>query len=99
MDKAELKARTRKFALRVIKMVDALPKNMVSDVLGKQILRSATSVAANYRASLRGRSTVKFISKIGKVEEEADETLFWLEMITEAKLLEVDKLKDLIKEL
>jgi four helix bundle protein len=98
MDKAELKARTKKFALRVIKMVDALPKNMVSDVLGKQILRSATSVAANYRASLRGRSTAEFISKIGIVEEEADETLFWLEMITEAKLLEVDKLKDLIKE-
>ena len=79
-------------------MVDALPKSKTADVLGRQILRSGTSVAANYRASCRARSQADFISKIGIVEEEADETLFWLEMIIESGLMSSEKLSKLIKE-
>jgi len=81
----ELKLRTKQFALRVIKLVEALPKNKIGDVLGKQILRSATSVAANYRAACRARSKADFISKIAIVEE-ADESFFWLELIAESRL-------------
>jgi four helix bundle protein len=94
----ELKLRTKQFALRVIKLVEALPKNKIGDVLGKQILRSATSVAANYRAACRARSKADFISKIAIVEEEADESLFWLELIAESGLMNTERLKDLTKE-
>jgi four helix bundle protein len=94
----ELKLRTKQFALRVIKLVETLPKNKIGDVLGKQILRSATSVAANYRAACRARSKADFISKIAIVEEEADESLFWLELITESGLISAERLKDLTKE-
>jgi four helix bundle protein len=75
-----------------------LPKNKIGDVLGKQILRSATSVAANYRAACRARSKADFISKIAIVEEEADESLFWLELIAESGLMNTERLKDLTKE-
>ncbi len=81
----ELKLRTKQFALRVIKLVETLPKNKIGDVLGKQLLRSATSVEANYRAACRARSKADFISKIAIVEE-ADESLFWLELIAESRL-------------
>jgi four helix bundle protein len=94
----ELKLRTKQFALRVIKLVETLPKNKIGDVLGKQILRSATSVAANYRAACRARSKADFISKIAIVEEEADESLFWLELIAESGLMNTERLKDLTKE-
>jgi four helix bundle protein len=94
----ELKLRTKQFALRVIKLVEPLPKNKIGDVLGKQILRSATSVAANYRAACRARSKADFISKIAIVEEEADESLFWLELIAESGLMNTERLKDLTKE-
>jgi four helix bundle protein len=94
----DLKLRTKEFALRVIKLVETLPKNKIGDVLGKQILRSATSVAANYRAACRARSKADFISKIAIVEEEADESLFWLELITESGLISAECLKDLTKE-
>ena len=94
----ELKLRTKQFALRVIKLVEVLPKNKIGDVLGKQLLRSATSVAANYRAACRARSKADFISKIAIVEEEADESLFWLELITESGLISAERLKDLTKE-
>jgi len=93
-----LKLRTKQFALRVIKLVEALPKNKIGDVLGKQLLRSATSVAANYRAACRARSKADFISKIAIVEEEADESLFWLELIAESGLMNTARLKDLTKE-
>ncbi len=96
--KEQLKARTKTFALRIIRMVDALPKNKTADVLSRQILRSATSVGANYRAACRARSRKEFIAKIGIVEEEADETVYWLELIQEAKLLPQERLKDLITE-
>jgi four helix bundle protein len=94
----ELKLRTKQFALRVIKLVETLPKNKIGDVLGKQILRSATSVAANYCAACRARSKADFISKIAIVEEEADESLFWLELIAESGLMNTERLKDLTKE-
>ena len=94
----ELKLRTKQFALRVIELVETLPKNKIGDVLGKQILRSATSVAANYRAACRARSKADFISKIAIVEEEADESLFWLELIAESGLMNTERLKDLTKE-
>jgi four helix bundle protein len=86
MDEKELKARTKNFALRVIKLVQALPRNMTADVLGKQLLRSATSVAANYRAACRARSQAEFVAKMSIVVEESDESLFWLELIGDSGL-------------
>ena len=85
--KANLKARTKEFALRLMKMVDALPRTIQGRTIAKQIIRSATSVAANYRAVCRARSRAEFISKIGVVEEEADESCFWLELIIDSGLL------------
>ena len=82
----ELQERAKKFALRIIRAFSALPKTEEARVLGRQFLRSGTSVAANYRAACRARSAADFISKISVVAEEADETLFWLELIVEAEL-------------
>ncbi len=87
MNEAELKARTKKFALRIIRLVDVLPKTIAGRAIGNQIIRSGTSVGSNYRAACRGRSKAEFAAKLGTVEEEADETCFWLELIMEAKLL------------
>jgi four helix bundle protein len=84
MTTAELKARTKKFALRVIRLVDVLPNTVKGRAIANQIMRSATSVAANYRAACRARSRAEFIAKIGVVEEEADETAFWLELIIDS---------------
>jgi len=75
----DLKKRTKAFALRILKLVDALPKTTVGRALASQIVRSGTSIAANYRAGCRAKSTADFIAKMGIIEEEADETLFWLE--------------------
>jgi len=77
---ADLKARTKQFALRVMKLIDALPRTIQGRAIANQIIRSATSVAANYRAACRARSRAEFAAKIGIVEEEADETAFWLEL-------------------
>jgi four helix bundle protein len=87
MNDAELKQRTKQFALRVIRLTESLPKKMAADVLGRQLVRSATSVAANYRSACRGRSRADFISKMGIVEEEADESALWLELISESGLI------------
>src|SRR5262249_13067374 len=76
----QLKQRTKAFALRIIRMSQALPRNREADVIGRQILRSATSIAANYRAAGRGRSKAEFAAKLGIVIEEADETVLWLEL-------------------
>jgi four helix bundle protein len=73
MDKEELKLRTKQFALRVIRLVEALPRGKTADVLGRQLLRTGTSVGANYRAACRAKSTADFIAKMGIVEEETDE--------------------------
>ena len=82
----ELKTRTKRFALRVMTLIEALPNSVRGRVIANQIMRSAPSVGANYRAACRARSRAEFISKIGVVEEEADETAFWLELITESKI-------------
>jgi four helix bundle protein len=98
MDKDELKKRTKKFALDTIKLVENFPKTKTGDVIGKQLLRSATSVGANYRAACRARSQADFISKLGIVEEEADESLFWLELVVESGLVSKDKTAALMNE-
>jgi four helix bundle protein len=94
----DLKTRTKKFALDIICLVQSLPRNQTADVIGRQLVRSGTSVAANYRAACRARSRADFISKMGIVEEEADETQFWIELLIESGLVRKDKLGSLIKE-
>ena len=98
MDEREFKERTRKLALRVIKLVEALPKTKTADVVGKQILRSGTSVGANYRAACRGKSVADVLHKLAIVEEEADESIYWLELIEGAKLMPEKRLTELKKE-
>ncbi len=98
MDEKEFKDRTKKLGLRVIKLIAALPKNQIAEVLGKQLLRSATSVGANYRAACRGQSPADMIKKLKIVEEEADESLFWMELFVEGEIIPESRLKDLMKE-
>ena len=98
MTTAELKARTKEFALRVIRLVDALPNTVKGRAIANQIMRSATSVAANYRAACRARSRAEFIAKIGVVEEEADETAFWLELIIDSNIRSEKQVEPLLKE-
>jgi four helix bundle protein len=98
MDREQLKTRTKQFALRVMRMTDALPCNSKNRVLGDQVLRSATSVASGYRAACRARSRADWIDKIGRTLEEADETLLWLELIEESGLLPSAKLLALKQE-
>ena len=98
MNPQELKERTKRFALRVMRLVDALPKSAKGRALASQLVRSGTSVAANYRASCRTRSRAEFISKIGVVEEEADETALWLELIIDDKILPQKKITPLLNE-
>ncbi|MGI9105896.1 MAG: four helix bundle protein [Pyrinomonadaceae bacterium] len=95
MNADEMKQRTRAFALRVIRLVEALPKTKTDDVVGKQLLRCGTSVGANYRASCRAKSPADFIAKMGIVEEEADETIYWIEMLIESGLVEKDRVAGL----
>jgi len=98
MDAEELKKRTKQFGLRCIKVVETLPKTRTADVLGKQLLRSATSVGANYRSACRAQSKRDFIHKVAISIEEADESLYWLEMMVEAGLTPENRLADLMKE-
>ncbi len=94
----ELKKRTKQFALRVIKMVRSLPKTREADEIGKQLLRSATSVAANYRAACRARSQADFISKVTIVEEECDESALWMELVIESEILKKAQIEPLLNE-
>ena len=94
----DLKARTKKFALRVVKLVRSLPQSAEGRLVGNQLLRSGTSVAANYRAVCRARSRPEFLAKLAIVIEEADETAFWLEFLVDAGLIPATKLQDLISE-
>jgi len=98
MTNDELKQRTKQFALRVVRMVDALPRKTSAEILGRQLLRSATSVAANYRSACRAKSRPDFISKMGTVEEEADESAFWIELVGEGGIVETAKLTGLLRE-
>jgi four helix bundle protein len=95
MTENDLLQRTKDFALRVIKLVNALPNNLAGRKIGDQLIRSGTSVAANYRAACRGRSKAEFVSKLGIVEEEADESAFWMEMIMESELLKKNLVESL----
>ncbi len=94
----EMKARTKRFALRIIKVFRALPKTEEARIIGKQLFRAGTSVAANYRAVCRARSKADFISKIGVVVEETDESVFWLELLVDAEIVKKEKLSLLMKE-
>ena len=92
-NESDLKKRTKAFALRILKLVDTLPKTTAGRALASQIVRSGTSVAANYRAACRARSTADFIAKMGIVEEESDETLFWLELLEESEVVSATAIK------
>jgi len=98
MTEKELKDRTKEFGKRVIRLVNELPNSISGRAIGNQLVRSGTSVGANYRAACRGRSTAEFIAKIGDVEEEADESSYWLEIIMEEEILPRGKVKALAKE-
>ena len=98
MNQNEMKERTKKFALRIIKLVEALPNTKVSVVLGNQLLRSGTSIGANYRAVCRAKSTADFISKLSIVEEEADESIFWIELLVESDQVKSKLVEGLIDE-
>lgn len=91
MDSAEFSARTKAYTLRIIRLVDALPKDDVARTLGHQLLRAGCSVSANYRAASRAKSRADFIAKLGIVEEECDETLHWLELLVDSDRLKADK--------
>jgi four helix bundle protein len=94
----ELSIRTKNFALRIIKLAEAMPRTRAANVISNQILRSATSIAANYRACGRARSKAEFIAKIGVVIEEGDETVLWLELLTESEIVPAVKLESLMAE-
>ena len=98
MNKIDLENRTKEFALRIIKFVAALPKNKVADVLGYQLLKSGTSVGANYREANRGESRADFIHKVGIVEKECAETEYWLELCQEANIGDAGERQWLLKE-
>ena len=98
MNQDDSKRRTKQLGLRVIKLVESLPNTKSGRVIGNQILRSATSVGANYRAACCGRSKAEFIAKVGISIEEADETMYWLEMLIEAGIMPEEKLSALHKE-
>lgn len=93
-----LRNRTKRFAMRIIRLFQHLPRSAEAQVLGKQLLRAGTSVGANYRAAGRARSKAEFVAKIGIVVEEADETIFWLECLMESGIVKPDLLKDLLAE-
>ncbi len=94
----QLRKRTKNFALAILRLVDTLPRTRSADVLGRQLTRSGTSVGANYRAACRARSRSDFIAKMKIVEEETDETLYWLELLHEAEIAPESQLGELIRE-
>ncbi len=94
----DLKVRTKQFALRVIRVFTSLPTTTVGQTLGKQFLRSGTSVGAHYREACRARSDAEFISKIEGGLQELEETIYWLELVVEAELIPADRLADLLQE-
>ena len=98
MDENLFKQRPKQLALRVIKAVEVLPKNRTADVLSRQLIRSGTSIGANYRAACRGKSTADVIAKLRIVEEEADESAYWMELLIESGLLAKARLSELLQE-
>ena len=93
-----MKRRTKQFALRIIKLCESLPAGKTSDVIRGQLLRAGTSVGANYRAACRAKSNADFIYKLKVVEEEADESLYWMELLIEAGIMEQARLTELVNE-
>ncbi len=98
MNEQEFKYRIKNLALRTIRLVESLPLNTSTNILGKQLLRSATSVGANYRAACRAKSIADMINKLSIVEEEADESMHWLELLIEAGLVKEERLAELKKD-
>jgi four helix bundle protein len=98
VSKAELLARTKSFSLRVLNLVDHLPRTMSGRAIGNQLVRCGTSIGANYRAACRSRSRAEFAARLGIVAEEADETVYWLELLRDAKVIPERKLSELLKE-
>jgi four helix bundle protein len=98
MNEEQFKQRTKQLALRIIRLVETLPKTLAAQVIGKQILRSSTSVGANYRSACRAKSTADMLHKLAIVEEEADETMYWLELLVEVELVKEARLKSLMNE-
>ena len=94
----QIKRRAKQFALRIIRLFRALPRAAEAQVIGRQLLRSGTAVAANYRAVCRARSKAEFVAKLGVVVEETDETVFWLEMLVEAGIIRASRMQRLLKE-
>lgn len=94
----DLKDRSKRFALRIIKLVNSLPRTVAAETIGRQLIRSGTSVAANYRSACRARSKAEFIAKMGIVEEETDESAFWIELLVDAEIMERTKVADLLNE-
>ncbi len=99
MTEQEFKDRTKQIALRVIRLVESLPVTHSAQIIGKQLLRSATSVGANYRAACRGKSTPDILHKLAIVEEEADESLYWLELLIESEIVPEKKLSALMNDI
>ena len=98
MTSEEMKARTKQFALRIIKLVESLPNTKTGNLIGNQLLRSGTSVGANYRAACRAKSTADFINKLAIVEEEADESIYWIEMLVESNQIKPNLVENLLNE-
>ena len=98
MNPALFRQRTKAFALRVIRLVNALPKTRTADVIGKQLLRCGTSVGANYRAACSAKSHADFAAKMSVVQEECDESIYWMELIVEARIVDKQRLSDLMAE-
>lgn len=94
----DLRERTKHFALRVVKLVEALPKGRTAEVIGRQLIRAGTSVGANYRAACRSRSTAEFLSRMAVVEEEADESAYWIELLVEAGIMPEARVSELLDE-
>ena len=98
MNSDQLKQRTRAFALRIIRLAESLPDTATARVIRNQMLRCGSSVGANYRAACRAKSKPDFISKMGIVEEEADETMYWLELLIDADIVKRSRISDLLNE-
>ena len=98
MDENVFKRRTKPLALHIIKAVEGLPKNRTGEVIGRQLIRSGTSIGANYRAACRGKSTADVIAKLRIVEEEADESAYWMELLIESGLVSEARLSELLQE-
>ena len=97
-DSKDLKDRTKRFAVQVIRVIDKLPRSISSEVIARQLVKAATSVGANYRAACRGRSPAEFVAKLQIAMEESDESMYWLELMLELEMMESEASRDLIRE-